>query len=130
MAGDTVSHTHTLLLGVRRDSTFGPCVVFGLGGIYVEVMKDFAVRKAPLRPEEALEMINEIKGIALLKGARGREPADLNAIAALLVALGDFAVAYQDIVSEVEINPLIIVNGKQTMLRVVDALLVFKDDTA
>ena len=119
-----------VLLGVRRDSTFGPCVVFGLGGIYVEVMKDFAVRKAPLRPEEALEMINEIKGIALLKGARGREPADLNAIAALLVALGDFAVAYQDIVSEVEINPLIIVNGKQTMLRVVDALLVFKDDTA
>jgi acyl-CoA synthetase (NDP forming) len=119
-----------VLLGVRRDSTFGPCVVFGLGGIYVEVLKDFAVRKAPLRPEEALEMINEIKGIALLKGARGREPADLNAIAALLVALGDFAVTYQDIVSEVEINPLIIVNGKQTMLRAVDALLVFKDDTA
>ncbi len=119
-----------VLLGVRRDLTFGPCVVFGLGGIYVEVLKDFAVRKAPLMQEEALEMINEIKGIALLKGARGREPADLNAIAALLVALGDFAVAYQDIVSEVEINPLIIVNGKQTMLRAVDALLVFKDDTA
>ena len=119
-----------VLLGVRRDSTFGPCVVFGLGGIYVEVLKDFAVRKAPLMQEEALEMINEIKGIALLKGARGREPADLNAIAALLVALGDFAVTYQDIVSEVEINPLIIVNGKQTMLRAVDALLVFKDDTA
>lgn len=119
-----------VLLGVRRDSTFGPCVVFGLGGIYVEVLKDFAVRKAPLMQEEALEMINEIKGIALLKGARGHEPADLNAIAALLVALSDFAVAYQDIVSEVEINPLIIVNGKQTMLRAVDALLVFKDDTA
>ena len=117
-----------VLLGVRRDSTFGPSVVFGLGGIYVEVLKDFAVRKAPLQQEEALAMINEIKGIALLKGARGREPADLNAIAALLVALGDFAVAYQEIVSEVEINPLIIVNTKQTMLRAVDALLVFRDD--
>jgi len=127
---EMIPEGNEVLLGVRRDSTFGPCVVFGLGGIYVEVLKDFAVRKAPLMQEEALEMINEIKGIALLKGARGREPADLNAIAALLVALGDFAVSYQDIVSEVEINPLIIVNGKQTMLRAVDALLVFKDDTA
>lgn len=114
-----------LLLGVRRDPAFGPVVVFGLGGIYVEIFKDIALCPAPLTHSQALAMMERVAGIALLKGARGRRPADLDAIASLLVTLGDFAVANQDLVREVEINPLIVTDRPQDSLRAVDALIVF-----
>ncbi len=114
-----------LLLGVRRDPTFGPAVVFGLGGIYVEIFKDVAVRPAPITHSQARAMMDEVAAIGLLKGARGRRPADLDAIAALLVALGDFAVAQRDLVREVEVNPLIVLNRDEDSLRAVDALIVF-----
>lgn len=116
-----------LLLGVRRDPIFGPAVVFGMGGIFVEILKDVAVRPAPLTLADARAMMDAVAGIALLKGARGRRAANLDAIAALLVALGDFAVSHQAFVREVEVNPLIVLDREQDSLRAVDALIVFDE---
>lgn len=114
-----------LILGVKRDPTFGPTVVFGLGGVYVEIFRDIAVHVAPITHAQARAMLEEVKAIALLKGVRGRRSTDLDAIATLLVALGDFAVANQDVVREVEINPLIVADRDADALRAVDALIVF-----
>ena len=94
------------VIGTKRDAIFGPVVMFGLGGVYVEVLKDVTLRLAPVDRDTAKEMIRAIKGIALLTGARGREPADLDALADALVALSRFAAAHPEIASA-EINPFI-----------------------
>ncbi len=95
------------VLGVHRDPVFGPVVMFGLGGVFVEVFRDVAFRLAPLTREAALAQIDSIRGRALLEGARGRPPVDKEAIADALVALSRFAVAHADEVASVEINPFI-----------------------
>lgn len=95
------------VLGVHRDPVFGPVVMFGLGGVFVEVFRDVAFRLAPLTREAALAQIESIRGRALLEGARGRPPVDKGAIADALVALSRFAVAHADEVASVEINPFI-----------------------
>jgi acyl-CoA synthetase (NDP forming) len=92
------------VIGVKRDAVFGPVVMFGLGGVYVEVLKDVTLRLAPVDRATALQMIREIKGAALLAGARGRAPADVEAIADALVALSRFGAAHPE-VSSAEINP-------------------------
>ena len=94
------------VIGVKRDAVFGPVVMFGLGGVYVEVLKDVTLRLAPVDRDTAKEMIREIKGIALLTGARGRPPADLDALADALVAMSRFAAAHPNVTSA-EINPFI-----------------------
>ena len=94
------------VIGVKRDAVFGPVVMFGLGGVYVEVLKDVTLRLAPVDRATANEMIREIKGIALLTGARGRPPADLDALADALVAMSRFAAAHPNVTSA-EINPFI-----------------------
>ena len=94
------------VIGVKRDAVFGPVVMFGLGGVYVEVLKDVTLRLAPVDRDTAKEMIREIKGIALLTGARGRPPADLDALADALVAMSRFAAAHPEVTSA-EINPFI-----------------------
>lgn len=96
-----------VVLGVHRDPTFGPLVMFGLGGVFVEVFRDVVFRLAPLDYDTARAMMREIAGHPLLSGARGREPVDEGAIAEALVALSRFAVAHADSVSDVEINPFI-----------------------
>jgi acyl-CoA synthetase (NDP forming) len=94
------------VIGVKRDPIFGPVVMFGLGGVYVEVLKDVTLRLAPVDRTTALDMIRGIKGFALLAGARGRPPADLDALADALVAMSRFAAAHPDVTSA-EINPFI-----------------------
>ena len=94
------------VIGVKRDAVFGPVVMFGLGGVYVEVLKDVTLRLAPIDRAAAKEMIRGIKGIALLTGARGRPPADLDALADALVAMSQFAAAHPEVASA-EINPFI-----------------------
>jgi acyl-CoA synthetase (NDP forming) len=86
---------------------FGPVVLFGLGGVYVEVLKDVTLRLAPIDHAAAKEMIQEIKGYPLLAGARGKPPADLDALAGVLVAMSRFGAAHADRVASVEINPFI-----------------------
>jgi hypothetical protein len=99
------------VLGVHRDPVFGPLVMFGLGGVFVEVFRDVAFRLAPLSREEALAQIDSIRGRALLEGARGRPPVDKGAIADALVALSRFALAHAAEVASVEVNPFIALPG-------------------
>jgi acyl-CoA synthetase (NDP forming) len=95
-----------VVLGMTRDPVFGPLVMFGLGGVFVEALRDVAFRLAPLPREEALRLVRSIRGFALLDGARGRPKADLGAIADALVALSRFAMAHPEAAS-VEVNPFI-----------------------
>jgi acyl-CoA synthetase (NDP forming) len=94
------------VIGVKRDGVFGPVVMFGLGGVYVEVLKDVTLRLAPVDHAAALEMVRDIKGFPLLAGARGRPAVDLDAIADALVAMSRFGAAHPDVASA-EINPFI-----------------------
>ena len=95
------------VIGIKRDPVFGPVVLFGLGGVYVEVLKDVTLRLAPIDHATAKEMIRAIKGYPLLAGARGKPPADLDALADALVAMSQFGAAHADRVTSVEINPFI-----------------------
>lgn len=95
------------IIGAHRDPTFGPVVMFGLGGIYTEVLKDTVLRTAPVTHAMALEMIRSIRSFAILDGARGQEKADLDAIAEAIVAVSQFITAQGPEVESVEINPFI-----------------------
>lgn len=95
------------VMGVVRDPVFGPMLMFGLGGVFVEVFKDVVFRPAPVSLETAHEMIREIRGLPLLQGARGRPPMDLDTLARALVKLSAFATAHAERVRSVEINPFI-----------------------
>jgi acyl-CoA synthetase (NDP forming) len=94
------------VIGTKRDPIFGAVVMFGLGGVYVEVLKDVTLRLAPVDRETAGEMIRAINGYPLLTGARGRPPVDLDALADALVAMSRFAATHPQVTSA-EINPFI-----------------------
>lgn len=111
------------IAGVHCDPVFGPVVMFGLGGVFVEVLKDVSFRLAPFGREQALSMIREIKGHALLQGARGAPPCDIDALADALVALSRFAHARRNDFSSVEINPLLALPQGQGALAL-DAVLI------
>jgi acyl-CoA synthetase (NDP forming) len=96
------------ILGVTNDPLFGPAVMFGLGGVFAEVLKDVSFRMAPVTPSMAREMIDEIKGSAVLKGARGAAPADLDALTDAIVRVSAMAVDLQDHMAELDINPLFV----------------------
>jgi succinyl-CoA synthetase beta subunit len=93
-----------LILGVIRDPRFGPLVVAGLGGVFVEALADTVFRLAPLDRREARGMLDDLRGAAILRGVRGAPPIAFDAVADLLVKLGDFAAAYPA-VSEMDLNP-------------------------
>ncbi len=97
------------ILGVTRDPTFGHLIGFGLGGIYVEVLKDISFRVAPLTPSDAKAMIGEIRSYLLLRGVRGEEPADIDAIVDCALRLSQLVVDFPDI-SELDINPLMVLS--------------------
>lgn len=96
------------ILGVVDDPTFGPVVMFGLGGIFVEVLKDVTYRLAPFGLETAHEMIREIRGAAMLDGVRGAAPADVDALAQALVALSNVAAEHRNGFDSIEINPFLV----------------------
>ncbi len=104
MAGDGVE----AILGVTNDDLFGPAVMFGLGGIFAEVLKDVSFRLAPVTPSAAREMIEEIAGYPLLAGARGRPRADVEALVDAILRLSALAVDLKDHVAELDINPLFV----------------------
>jgi len=95
------------VLGLSRDPVFGPVVMFGLGGVFVEIFRDVTFRTAPVDHAEALVMIQEIKGFPLLVGARGRAPVNLDTLADAVVALSQFGAANRTNVQSVDINPFI-----------------------
>lgn len=94
-----------IILGMKRDPLFGPILMFGLGGVYVEALKDVTFRLAPIREHSAKKMIEEIRAFALLKGVRGEPPADLEALKENLLLLSQLAVE-QPLIQEIDINPL------------------------
>lgn len=96
-----------VITGMNRDPQFGPLVMFGLGGIYVEVLKDVSFRVAPFGPKEARQMIEEIRSFRLLKGVRGEPPADLEAVVDVLLRLSQLVTDFPEIV-EMDINPLMV----------------------
>jgi len=96
-----------VILGGKRDPSFGPVVMFGLGGVYVEVFEDVAFRLAPLTREEAEEMVSEVRGSRLLRGVRGEPPADVEAVVEALLSLSRLLVECSKVV-EVDINPLLV----------------------
>jgi acyl-CoA synthetase (NDP forming) len=109
-----------LIVGMRRDPSFGPCVVVGLGGVFTEVLDDVAIRLAPVTGAVAASMLEELRGARLLDGVRGGAPIDRAAVASLIVKLSKLAVERGD-VQEVDLNPVI---ASSDGAVAVDALVV------
>ena len=120
MIGDGVE----VFAGVARDPDFGLTLAFGMGGIGVEVLRDFALRPVPLREGDAEAMIAEPRGAALLEAFRGRPAADLAALAQCLYALADFAAANSDRIDEIDLNPI---KAGRNGCVIVDALIVTRE---
>ncbi|HBP30390.1 MAG TPA: CoA-binding protein [Advenella kashmirensis] len=104
------------IMGVHRDAVFGPVVMFGLGGIFVEILKDVSFRLAPFDRGQALSMIQEIRATALLSGARGQGPADIAALADTLVALSRLAYEQREYIESIDINPILALPEGQGVL--------------
>lgn len=113
------------IVGVTQDSTFGPMLMFGLGGVFVEVLKDVAFRSIPLSEADAEDMIEEIKGYNLLKGYRGYS-ADIPALKRLLLQVSEIVVKYPEI-SEMDLNPVFLYPDGYT---VVDARIILEEAKA
>jgi len=112
-----------VLVGVTYDPQFGPTVMFGLGGIFVEILKDVTQRVAPFTRREAEEMVEETRASKILMGARGRARADIAALSDVLVAVGRLAVDLDGVLGELDINPLLVLPEGRGV-RVADALVV------
>ncbi|MCW1930997.1 acetate--CoA ligase family protein [Pararhodobacter zhoushanensis] len=110
------------IVGVTRDPVLGPVVMFGLGGVFVEVLKDVTFRAAPFGLAEAHRMIREIRGFALLEGVRGAPPSDIDALAQLLTDLSRFAAAHAAQVIGVDLNPVRVMPKGQGVIAL-DALI-------
>jgi len=111
-----------LVIGLIRDPQFGPCVMFGLGGIFTEILKDVSFRLAPLEKRDALEMMDEIKAHKILDAVRGMEPVDRELLSEMLINVGRIGVE-NDAIKEIDINPVIISGSRPVA---VDALIVLQ----
>ena len=115
-----------LMVGLTRDSQFGPCVMFGLGGIFTEILKDVTFRIAPLTQWDAMEMLEDIQGKKILGSFRGKPPVDRETLANILISVGQIGLDYEQI-SEIDINPLKIINGAPVA---VDSMIVLDDESS
>jgi acyl-CoA synthetase (NDP forming) len=111
-----------LLIGLIRDAQFGPCVSFGLGGIFTEILKDVSFRLAPLEKRDALEMMEDIKAHKILDAVRGMEPVDRDKLSEMLINVGRIGLENEAIM-EIDINPVLI-SGNRPIA--VDALIVLQ----
>ncbi|TSA23279.1 CoA-binding protein [bacterium] len=102
-----VTRGEEVILGVKRDSSFGAVIMFGLGGLFVEVFRDVSFRVAPLGPRSASEMVREIRAYSMLAGARGKKPRDIRSVEECIQRLSALAVDFPEI-KELDINPLIV----------------------
>jgi acetyltransferase len=97
-----------VLIGARTDPQYGPFLMVGLGGIFVEVLKDVAIRLLPIDEREAREMLKELRGYKVLEGVRGQEPRDVDALVKAMVGLSEIFAAHREHLSDIEINPLMV----------------------
>lgn len=114
-----------VIMGMTKDAQFGPVLMFGLGGVLVEILKDVSFRIVPLVRRDAAEMIREIKGYPLLEGYRGQEPADVSKLEDLLLKVSDFVEKTPDI-KELDLNPVFAYKDGAVA---VDARVVLEDAT-
>ena len=117
---EMVKGKRELVIGLTRDPQFGPCVMFGLGGIFTEVLHDIIFRVAPIDKQCAMDMMQEIKARQILEDVRGMPRADLDQLADILVKVGNIGLE-QEAVKEIDINPVILVGSNPVA---VDALVV------
>jgi acyl-CoA synthetase (NDP forming) len=96
------------IIGVTNDIQFGPMLLVGLGGVFVEVFKDVVLYPVPLNKEEAYYMIRQLKGFKLLSGYRGEPPCDLEALAEVMVKVSDYASEHKDDLKELDLNPVFV----------------------
>ena len=120
---EMVGQSHEMFVGMVRDPTFGAVMTFGLGGIYVEVLKDLVFRLAPLSRADILEALNELHAMKLLQGVRGQTPADIDALVDCIERVSWLAADCSDNIAEIDINPLCVLAAGQGV-RVVDALVI------
>lgn len=113
-----------VIIGMSRDAQFGPVLMFGLGGILVEVLKDVSFRIVPLTRRDAAEMIREIKGYPLLEGYRGQEPVDVSNLESMLLKLSDFVEQHPEI-KELDLNPIF---AYSQGAMAVDARVILEED--
>ena len=111
-----------LVIGLTRDPQFGPCVMFGLGGIFAEILEDVSFRVAPFEKSDAFAMMQEIRGKRILEAVRGMPAADLEALAEILVKVGTIGLD-QAAVREIDINPIVLSGSRPVAL---DALVVLE----
>ena len=111
-----------LVIGLIRDPQFGPCVMFGLGGIFTEILKDVSFRLAPLEKRDTLEMMDEIKAHKILDAVRGMDAVDRDILSEILINVGKIGVE-NDMIKEIDINPVIISGSRPVA---VDALIVLQ----
>jgi len=109
-----------IIIGIMQDPHFGPVIMFGLGGIFVEVLKDISFRVLPIEERDAEEMISEIKGYKILKGIRGEAPKDIQAIKDLLLKISQLTLENPEI-SEIDLNPVFVF---EKGLQVIDARMI------
>jgi len=121
MISEMVKGGKEVILGVTYDRTFGHMIMFGLGGIYVEVLKDVSFRIVPVARRDAVAMVNEIRSAALLRGARGERPVDIDAIASYIVNLSCLVNDFPEI-QELDVNPLVVMEDGAMAL---DARIIF-----
>ena len=122
---EMVRGARELLIGMTRDPQFGPVAMFGLGGIFTEVLDDISLRVAPLRYNDALEMMREIRANKILGPIRGMEPVDLEILNKSIVAVGNIGLSHGDI-QEIDVNPLIVQGNRPVA---VDALVVLRKES-
>ncbi len=115
---------HEVIVGLSEDPTFGKIILFGLGGIFVELLGDVSIRKVPIDALDARDMIEEIRGYAVLKGARGRQAADMEQLIRMLLAVSRVGNEVDEIV-ELDLNP-VLVDGKRAI--VADARVIVKGE--
>ncbi len=121
---EMVSGGQECIVGVRRDPVFGPVVAVGLGGIFVEVLKDVFLRLAPVDRQTVLSMLQELEGLPLLQGARGTPPRDVEALVSLVQSVSRLALREPDLV-ELDVNPVMVLEKGHGAVAV-DALIVRK----
>jgi succinyl-CoA synthetase beta subunit len=115
-----------IIVGTSNDPTFGPVVLVGIGGVAAEVLPDVQVRLAPVSVDEARRMIEQLRGIALLRGIRGRRGVDEGALAATVARLSGLAAALSESISSIDLNPLLVLSDGRPVA--VDALVVLHPD--
>jgi acyl-CoA synthetase (NDP forming) len=116
-----------LIIGTIIDPQFGPTLMLGMGGVFVELYRDVSFRIAPINEKDAKEMIEELKASRMLKGYRGQPPLDIGALVDVLLKVSNLATRYERVIEQLDFNPLMIY---EKGLQVVDTRLVLRSSSS